>query len=314
MTSKIRLTATISQSQNGQRLDKALVTLFPEYSRSCIKKWILRRDVVVNNMVFDKPKMRVFNGAKINIHIDDSTLLEAQNIALNIIYEDEDLIVINKPPNLVVHPGAGNPNGTLLNALLYHYPNLAKIPRVGIIHRLDKDTTGLIIIAKTILIQKRLIEAMQCRTIIREYEAVVIGSMKSGGCISQPISRHTTKRTIMAIHPAGKMAITHYRIIEMFRGYTHLGLRLETGRTHQIRVHMAYLNHPLVGDPIYRGKVSNKLPSLGKAGCIYKFNRQALHASRLRFYHPHLGIEIELHAPLPLDMLNLINILKEDMT
>ncbi|WWO99034.1 MAG: 23S rRNA pseudouridine(1911/1915/1917) synthase RluD [Candidatus Dasytiphilus stammeri] len=314
MTSKLRLTATISYLQNGQRLDKALVTLFPKYSRSCIKKWILRRYVVVNNIVFDKPKIRVLKGAKINIHIDDSTLLEAQNIALNIIYEDEYLIVINKPPHLVVHPGAGNLNGTLLNALLYHYPNLANVCRAGIIHRLDKDTTGLMIIAKTVLIQKRLIEAMQCRTIIREYDAVVIGSMKSGGCISQPISRHPKKRTIMTINPGGKMAITHYRIIERFKAYTHLALRLETGRTHQIRVHMAYLNHPLVGDPIYKGKVSNKLPLLGRTGCLYQFNRQALHASRLRFYHPHLGIEMELHAPLPLDMLNLINFLKEDIT
>ncbi|WWO98060.1 MAG: 23S rRNA pseudouridine(1911/1915/1917) synthase RluD [Candidatus Dasytiphilus stammeri] len=313
MTSKIRLTATISHLQNGQRLDKALVTLFPEYSRSCIKKWILRRYVVVNHIVFDKPKIRVLKGAKISINIDDNTLLEAQNIALNIIYEDEYLIVINKPPNLVVHPGAGNLNGTLLNALLYHYPNLANVPRAGIIHRLDKDTTGLMIIAKNVLIQKRLIEAMQCRTIIREYEAVVIGAMKSGGCISKPISRHPKKRTIMAIHPGGKMAITHYRIIEMFRAYTHLGLRLETGRTHQIRVHMAYINHPLVGDPIYKGKVSNKLPSLEVPGCLYQFNRQALHASMLRFYHPHFGIEMELHAPLPLDMLNLINLLKEQI-
>ena len=185
------------------------------------------------------------------MQIEEEARWEPQDIALDIVYEDSDILVINKPRDLVVHPGAGNPDGTVLNALLHHYPEIADVPRAGIVHRLDKDTTGLMVVAKTVPAQTRLVEALQAREITREYEAVAIGTMTAGGTVEEPIARHSTKRTHMAVHPMGKPAVTHYRIMEHFRAHTRLRLRLETGRTHQIRVHMAYISHPLVGDPLY---------------------------------------------------------------
>lgn len=213
----------------------------------------------------------------------------------------------------MVHPGAGNLDGTVLNALLYHYPSIANVPRAGIIHRLDKNTSGLMIIAKTISAQTYLVEALQLRKITREYEAVVNGCITANGKVDEPIARHPTKRTHMAIHPMGKSAITHYRVIEHFRAHTRLKLWLESGRTHQIRVHMAYINHPLVGDPIYTGRL-RQLKGVSKEfrQIINTFNYQALHATMLRLYHPSTGVQMQWHADINDDMSVLINTLKAD--
>lgn len=236
MAQQVQLTATVSESQLGQRLDQTLAELFPDYSRSRIKEWILNQRVSVNGTVTDKPKEKVLGGERVIIdaEIEEEQRWEPQNIPLDIVYEDEDIIVINKPRDFVVHPGAGNPDGTVLNALLHHYPAIADVPRAGIVHRLDKDTTGLMVVAKTVPAQTHLVDALQRREITREYEAVAIGTMTAGGTVDEPISRHSTKRTHMSVHPMGKPAVTHYRIMEHFRAHTRLRLRLETGRTHQI--------------------------------------------------------------------------------
>jgi len=315
MAQQVQLTATVSESQLGQRLDQTLAELFPDYSRSRIKEWILNQRVSVNGTVTDKPKEKVLGGERVTIdaEIEEEQRWEPQNIPLDIVYEDEDIIVINKPRDFVVHPGAGNPDGTVLNALLHHYPAIADVPRAGIVHRLDKDTTGLMVVAKTVPAQTHLVDTLQRREITREYEAVAIGTMTAGGTVDEPISRHSTKRTHMSVHPMGKPAVTHYRIMEHFRAHTRLRLRLETGRTHQIRVHMSHINHPLVGDPLYGGRPRPpKGASEAFIGTLRGFDRQALHATMLRLYHPITGIEMEWHAPLPQDMVDLINALKVD--
>ncbi|MGP2463805.1 23S rRNA pseudouridine(1911/1915/1917) synthase RluD [Pantoea ananatis] len=315
MAQQVQLTATVSESQLGQRLDQTLAELFPDYSRSRIKEWILNQRVSVNGTVTDKPKEKVLGGERVTIdaEIEEEQRWEPQNIPLDIVYEDEDIIVINKPRDFVVHPGAGNPDGTVLNALLHHYPAIADVPRAGIVHRLDKDTTGLMVVAKTVPAQTHLVDALQRREITREYEAVAIGTMTAGGTVDEPISRHSTKRTHMSVHPMGKPAVTHYRIMEHFRAHTRLRLRLETGRTHQIRVHMSHINHPLVGDPLYGGRPRPpKGASEDFITTLRGFNRQALHATMLRLYHPISGIEMEFHAAIPQDMIDLIDALKAD--
>lgn len=315
MAQQVKLNATVSESQLGQRLDQALAELFPDYSRSRIKEWILDHRVTVNGVIIDKPKEKVLGSEQIAIdaEIEEEARWEAQDIPLDIVYEDEDILVINKPRGLVVHPGAGNPDGTVLNALLHHFPAISDVPRAGIVHRLDKDTTGLMVVAKTVPAQTHLVESLQLREITREYEAVAIGRMTAGGTVDEPISRHSTKRTHMAVHPMGKPATTHYRIMEHFRAHTRLRLRLETGRTHQIRVHMSHISHPLVGDPLYGGRPRPpKGASEAFIGTLRSFDRQALHATMLRLYHPISGIEMEWHAPLPQDMVDLIAALKAD--
>ncbi|AVB29532.1 TPA: 23S rRNA pseudouridine(1911/1915/1917) synthase RluD [Proteus mirabilis] len=315
MSQQIRLNATVADSQLGQRLDQALAELFPDYSRSRIKEWILDNRVQVNDKIINKPKEKMLGGEKIEVDalIEEDVRWEPQNIPLNIVYEDDDILVINKPRDLVVHPGAGNPDGTVLNALLYRYPEIVNVPRAGIVHRLDKDTTGLMVVAKTVPAQTHLVEALQRREITREYEAVATGRMTAGGLVNEPISRHPTKRTHMAVHPMGKPAVTHYRVMEHFRAHTRLRLRLETGRTHQIRVHMAHIHHPLIGDQLYGGRPRPlKGASEEFRDTLRRFDRQALHATMLRLYHPITGIEMEWHAPLPDDMVELIRVLKVD--
>ncbi|AJJ09583.1 ribosomal large subunit pseudouridine synthase D [Yersinia rohdei] len=315
MAQQVQLSATVAESQLGQRLDQALAELFPDYSRSRIKDWILDDKVTVDGKKINKPKEKVLGGelVAIDAQIEEDARWAPQEIPLDIVYEDNDILVINKPRGLVVHPGAGNPDGTVLNALLYYYPEIMDVPRAGIVHRLDKDTTGLMVVAKTVPAQTRLVEALQAREITREYEAVAIGNMTAGGRVDEPISRHSTKRTHMAVHPMGKPATTHYRIMEHFRAHTRLRLRLETGRTHQIRVHMSHINHPLVGDQLYGGRPR---PPRGASDSFISilrgFDRQALHATMLRLYHPISGIQMEWHAALPEDMVELINALKAD--
>ena len=304
---QITLTAEIQPEQMGQRLDQTLAELFPEYSRSRLKTWIEAKQVKMNGEIADIPRAKVYGGEQIE------NRFEPQNIPLNIVYEDDDIIVINKPKDLVVHPGAGNPDGTVLNALLYHYPPIAEVPRAGIVHRLDKDTTGLMVVAKTIPAQTKLVRDLQKRKITREYEAVASGIMTKGGTVDQPMARHATKRTLMAVHPMGKPAVTHYRIMENFRNYTRLRLRLETGRTHQIRVHMAHIAHPLLGDQTYGGRPRPpKNASEAFTEVLRNFKRQALHAVMLRLAHPITGEMMEWYAPLPDDFVELLHALKAD--
>ena len=312
---QITLSAEVQPEQIGQRLDQTLAELFPEYSRSRLKTWIEADLVKLNDRITNIPREKVLGGEKIEItvEVEDETRFEPENIPLNIVYEDDDIIVINKPKDLVVHPGAGNPNGTVLNALLYHYPPIAEVPRAGIVHRLDKDTTGLMVVAKTIPAQTKLVRDLQKRKITREYEAVASGIMTKGGTVDQPMARHATKRTLMAVHPMGKPAVTHYRIMENYRNYTRLRLRLETGRTHQIRVHMAHIVHPLLGDQTYGGRPRPpKNASENFMEILRNFKRQALHAVMLRLAHPITGEMMEWYAPLPDDFVELLNALKAD--
>lgn len=315
MAQQIELTDTVKDSQLGQRLDQAIAELFSDFSRSRLKEWLVDGKVQVNGEVVTKARTKVMGGEVIFIQgeLEDEERWEAQDIPLDIIYEDDDIIVINKPRDLVVHPGAGTPDGTVLNALLHHYPEIAEVPRAGIVHRLDKDTTGLMVVAKTVPAQTRLVRALQKRKITREYEAIAIGKMTAGGMVEKPIGRHSTKRTLMAVNILGKPAITHYRVAEHFREHTRIRLRLETGRTHQIRVHMSYLQHPLLGDIAYGGRAripkgaSDELTEM-----IRRFDRQALHAAMLRFEHPSTKEEMEFHAPIPNDMVIMTQALRDD--
>lgn len=315
MLQEIKLEATVLDEQFGLRLDQALSELFSDYSRSRIKGWITDNRVTVNGHIVNKPKEKVAGGERIiiNVCIEEARHYQSQDIPLHIVYEDEALLVINKPRDVVVHPGAGNPDNTLLNALLHHYPSSASLPRAGIVHRLDKDTTGLMVIAKTIVAHTRLVTALQHHQVTREYEAIATGILMSGGTIDQPIARHPTKRTLMSVFPLGKPAVTHYRIMERFRLHTRLRLRLETGRTHQIRVHMAHITHPLIGDPLYGGRprppkgASEKLMET-----LRNFDRQALHAAKLKLLHPISGESMVWQATLPDDMVELISVLRED--
>ncbi|HAS6045824.1 TPA: 23S rRNA pseudouridine(1911/1915/1917) synthase RluD [Vibrio vulnificus] len=315
MAQQIELTNTVKDSQLGQRLDQAIAELFADFSRSRLKEWLLDGKVTVNGNVVTKPRTKVMGGEVITVlaELEDEVRWEAQDIPLDIVYEDDDILVINKPRDFVVHPGAGTPDGTVLNALLFHCPEVAEVPRAGIVHRLDKDTTGLMVVAKTVPAQTRLVRALQKRNITREYEAIAIGRMTAGGKVDKPIGRHATKRTLMAVSPMGKPAVTHFRVAEHFREHTRIRLRLETGRTHQIRVHMSYLQHPLLGDAAYGGRA--RIPagaSEDVTAMIRNFDRQALHAVMLRFEHPITGEEMEFHAPVPDDMVELTETLRRD--
>jgi 23S rRNA pseudouridine1911/1915/1917 synthase len=293
------------------RLDIALSSLLPDYSRSCLQKWITNDFVTVDGKKL-RAKDKVAGGQIIRIFatLAKITELEPQSIALNIIYDDEDIIIINKPAGLITHPGAGNPNNTLLNALLYHYPELSKIPRGGIIHRLDKDTSGIMVVARNLTSHNKLTQDLQKREIKREYEAIVYGTMIAGGTISAPIGRHRAKRTLMSVKAGGRSATTHYRVIKHFQAFTHVKVSLETGRTHQIRVHLAHIGFPIVGDPAYCkiNKISEKInPKLRLK--LETFKRQALHAKRLELTHPHANELVSWEAPLPKDFADLLKAL-----
>ncbi len=306
---------TVPESCLGKRFDQTLAEMFPDYSRSRLKEWILAGHVTIDGLVVDKPREKVFGGEQIAIdtEIEAEVRFQAQDLPLNIVYEDDDILVINKPAGFVVHPGAGNPDGTVLNALLHHCPQLDVVPRAGIVHRLDKDTTGLMVVAKTIAAQTNLVESLQAREITREYEAIATGIMTAGGLVDEPIGRHATKRTHMAVTFSGRPSITHYRVMEKFRLHTRLRLRLETGRTHQIRVHMAHITHSLVGDPVYGGRPRPpKNASEELREMLRQFKRQALHAAMLSLYHPISGEQMTWHADVPEDMVALTNILRAD--
>ena len=308
----LTLNHIIPDALANHRLDVALSQLFSDYSRGQIQHWIRDGQVQVDHQVIQKPRYLVVAGQKIDIKttLPEQTASVAQSIPLDIIDEDEFLIVINKPVGLVVHPGAGNPDHTLVNALLHHAPQLSLVPRAGVIHRLDKDTSGLLVIAKTLPVHHRLIKDMQQRKIHREYRALVQGQMISGGTVDAPMGRHPINRTKMAIVRDGKDAITHYRVIERFAEHTLLNVQLETGRTHQIRVHLSHIKYPIVGDATYsRQRQFPKLSEKQQAG-LRKFNHQALHAYRLSLTHPITKKLCEWVAPIPDDMAKLIDLLR----
>lgn len=315
MNQAIQLSATVAIEQCDQRLDQTIAELFNEYSRSRLKEWILDGYVKVDGKVVTKARMKVLGEELIEIDaiIEVEERHKAEDIPLNIVFEDDHILVINKPAGLVVHPGAGNPTGTVLNALLHHCPEIDSVPRAGIVHRLDKDTTGLMVVAKSIPAQTKLVAMIQKRQITREYEAIAIGQMTAGGKIEAPIGRHPTKRTHMAVDSEGKEATTRYRIAEKFRAHTRLRLRLETGRTHQIRVHMSYMRHALLGDPVYGGRPK---PIKGSSNELIEamrgFKRQALHAIKLQLEHPITGELMRWQAPVPQDMLDMAELLRQD--
>jgi len=305
--------AIIAEQHDGQRFDQVLAEMFPDYSRSRLQGWIKKGRALLDGAEV-LPRARVKTGQSVDLNpeleaVSDNT---AEAIPLNIVFEDADLIVINKPVGLVVHPGAGNPAGTLMNGLLHHAPELEAVPRAGILHRLDKDTSGLLLVTRSIAAHTRMVRALEQREIRREYRAVCNDRLTAGETVDAPIGRHRTQRTRMAVTESGRPAITHYRVLARFAAHTYIAVRLETGRTHQIRVHMAHRHHPLVGDQTYGGRL--RIPrgsSETIAEALRGFKRQALHASDLGFVHPLSGEDMQFHAPLPDDLLDLLNALAD---
>lgn len=298
----------------GLRLDQALAQMFPEYSRSRLKEWLLAGAITLDGGL-KRPRDAVAGGEIVSLlpQAEPSVRAEPEAIALDIVFEDENLLVVNKPAGLVVHPGAGNPAGTLMNGLLHHVPSLELVPRAGIIHRIDKQTSGLLLVAKTVQAHTALVRLLAEREISRTYLAVCNGVLTGGGTINEPIARHPVDRIRMSVQQNGKPAVTHYTVIERFRAFTYVRVKLETGRTHQIRVHFAHRRHALVGDPVYGGRLA--LPAGASEALIAllrRFKRQALHAARLAFVHPVTGEALEFEAPPPADFQELIAVLRAD--
>jgi 23S rRNA pseudouridine1911/1915/1917 synthase len=312
MFERIHLTAQIPEALAGRRLDQALAELFPSYSRSRLQQWIKAGQVLLNQQPV-LARYRVAGGEHVEIDAQLQLETEArpQAIGLDVRFQDEHLLVLNKPAGLVVHPAAGNPDGTLQNALLHYDPRLASLPRAGIVHRLDKDTSGLMVVARSLSAHHSLVAQLQARTVQREYLALVQSVLAAGGTVDAPIGRHPRDRLRMAVVESGKPAITHYRVVERFTAHTLVRARLETGRTHQIRVHMAHIRCPLVGDPLYGGR--QKLPRGASAElreALSAFRRQALHATRLQLLHPASGEAVSWEAELPNDFMLLIETLR----
>ncbi len=307
------LNIIIPERMTGARLDASLAEMLPDYSRSKITIWIKSGDALINQETF-KPKDKV-SGSEIvclTLNQKQSNDWTAEKIPLNVVYEDEDIIVINKQFGLVTHPGAGNWTGTLANALLYYDPALSKLDRAGIVHRLDKNTSGLMVIARNEKSQKYLVEQLQNHSVDREYSAIVYGHMIAGGTVDEPIGRDPKDRVKQAVLMSGKEATTHYRAIDRFKSHTHVKAILETGRTHQIRVHLSHVGHSLIGDPMYGGRVRfPKKASEELKDALVNFTRQALHSKKLTLTHPISGEIMSWKAPLPDDMLRLLEVLKK---
>jgi 23S rRNA pseudouridine1911/1915/1917 synthase len=299
----------------GKRLDQVLAQLLPQYSRTRIQRWIDAGAVRINGLA---PRARdvVVGGESVAVEarLEDETAVAAEALPLAIVHQDASIIVIDKPPGLVVHPGAGNREHTLQNALLAHDPGLRRVPRAGLVHRIDKDTSGLLVVARTLQAQTALVAALAAHEVEREYLALCTGVMTGGGTVDEPIGRHRTQRTKMAVRSDGRRAVTHYRVEKRYRAHTLARVRLETGRTHQIRVHLAHAGYPIVGDPVYGGR--RRLPAGATPGlraALEAFRRQALHAARLSFVHPKSGKSVSFETPLPADFANLLGALERDL-
>jgi 23S rRNA pseudouridine1911/1915/1917 synthase len=307
--------ALVPADMLGLRLDQAAAALFPAYSRGRLQAWIKSGALTVNGKP-GKAKQKLTGGERLVLQVQAQVQgeWEAEALPLDIVFEDDQLLVVNKPANLVVHPAAGNFSGTLLNALLHHSPELVNLPRGGIVHRLDKDTTGLMVVAKTLPSHQGLVAQLQARTVGRLYEAVALGRIAHSGSVDASIGRHPQQRKKMAVlSRGGKEAITHYSVQERFANHTYLHLKLETGRTHQIRVHLAHIGHPLVGDPTYGGR--RKLPRSASpqlVEAIDSLGRQALHAWRLELIHPTAGEPMSWQAPTPADFARLLDVLRAE--
>lgn len=306
--------ARIGAAQAGLRFDQAVAELFPEHSRSRLAGWIKSGELTIDGLTA-KPRTPVAENALVRLRarVVQVTRDRSEPIALTFLHEDEHLLILNKPAGLVVHPGAGNPSGTLVNALLHHDARLEQLPRAGIVHRLDKDTSGALLVARTLTAHTALVALLAERGIQRQYEAVLNGAMVAGGTVDAPLDRHRSDRLRRAVSDTGKPAVTHYRVRERFRGHTLVECQLETGRTHQIRVHMQHIRFPLVGDPLYGGGL--RLPRQATErldAALRGFRRQALHAERLAFTHPFGGAQLVVEAPRPADLVDLIGALRED--
>jgi 23S rRNA pseudouridine1911/1915/1917 synthase len=313
-TGRIRATLVMPESAAGSRLDQALAELLPEHSRSRLKSWLEAGGILVDGEQ-RRPRDKVTGGETVVVDVDLPAAVASrpEEIHLPVVWEDSDLIVVNKPAGLVVHPGAGNSHGTLMNGLLHAYPECRQLPRAGIVHRLDRQTTGLMVVARSLEAHTSLVAMLSDRAVTREYLAVCIGVLTGGGTVDAPLARHHTDRKRMAVRDGGKEAITHYRLVERYRGHSLIRCRLETGRTHQIRVHMTHIRHPLLGDPVYCGRM--RLPkgaSDALIEAIRTFKRQALHATALTLQHPITGEVMTWQAELPEDMGSLVAALAHD--
>ena len=314
MSSSITQTAEVPYEEGNKRFDQVAAKLFPDFSRSRLQQWIKDGQLTVNGETM-RGRDKLNGGETLELRAEQEAEgdWQPEEMDLDIVYEDDDILVLNKPTDLVVHPAAGNHTGTLLNGLLHHCPELVNIPRAGIVHRLDKDTTGLMVVAKTLQAQNHLVGQLQDRSMGREYEAVVQGHMTGGGKVDEPIGRHGTQRTKMAVSPTGKEAVTHYRVLHKFPSHTYIRCKLETGRTHQIRVHLSYIGYPLVGDATYasRQRLTKGIgPEL--RDMLANFPRQALHARELTLVHPRTEEIMTWEVELPDDFIELLNALADD--
>ena len=310
-----KLTETVPYGLAGLRLDQVLAELFSDYSRSKLQTWIKSGRVEVNDNILLSPKAKLDGGEEITLDAEAEVVIESapEPIPLDIIFEDDSLLIVNKPAGLVVHPAIGNWRGTLLNALLNHDSNLETLPRAGIVHRIDKETSGLLMVAKTLQAHNSLTQQLQEHEITREYLAVTRGRMTAGGTVDEPIGRHPTERKRYTVRESGKPAVTHYRVVQRFAHHTLVQMMLETGRTHQIRVHMAHIRYPLLGDPVYGGRFQMP-PNCGAEleQELRGFKRQALHAAKLGLQHPETDEYCEWEQPMPNDMIRLVQALAEN--
>ena len=311
---RLSLQFQLDETYLGQRIDQVAATIWSDFSREKLKQWLKEGYLLVNgNSVKPKYKCEGFELLTLEVELEAQTRSLPEDILLDIVYEDDDIIVVNKPVGMVVHPGAGNSSGTLVNALLHHYPKSAELTRAGLVHRIDKDTSGLLVVAKNLEAQFSLSKQLAKKTVYRVYDLIVYGNVIAGGTVDEPIKRHPVDRVKMAVLPGGKDAVTHYNVKERFQHFTRIQARLETGRTHQIRVHFSYIGFGLVGDPVYMPRV--RVPA-GATELLDEtlrgFRRQALHAAELGLKHPRTGEEMLFKAPWPADLATLVDVLRTE--